>query len=132
MDDSLVVRVWGDVTERVGDDLRAVTQYEATSFATRMREDLRDVYDADDNQTIVDDTIVTLLSGRDSERTLETGEFRAFVRVFDDAWILTWVDGLPKKSGFLISIERDGETATMNDVEWCIQYLDEEIEPLIE
>ncbi|MDS0294037.1 hypothetical protein [Halogeometricum luteum] len=131
MDGSLVEKAWDDIGARVGGDLRVVTEYGATEHEVRMREDMRELYDSGESQSIVDDTIVHQLSGRTAEGAFKAGRLRAFVRVFDDSWVLAWTKSLPKKTGFIVSIDRGGETATMDDLEWCIDYLDAEIAPLM-
>ena len=128
MERNLVDIVWDDLRERVGDDLRTVVQYDARSSAVKFRPDVREQYEQDERQQILDDAIVQQLSFSDQETVFKTGELRSFVRVFDEAWVLTWRDPSNVKAGFLISIQRDGD-ATMEDVEYCIQYLDDEIEP---
>ena len=128
MERNLVDIVWDDLRERVGDDLRTVVQYDARSSAVKFRPDVRKQYEQDERQQILDDAIVQQLSFSDQETVFKTGELRSFVRVFDEAWVLTWRDPSNVKAGFLISIQRDGD-ATMEDVEYCIQYLDDEIEP---
>jgi len=128
MDGNLVDIVWDDLHERVGDDLRTVVQYDARSSAVKFRPDVREQYELDERQQILDDAIVQQLSFSDQESVFKTGELKSFVRVFDEAWVLTWRDPSNVKAGFLISIQRDGD-ATMEDVEYCIQYLNDEIEP---
>ncbi len=132
MDASLVDEVWDAVSARVGDDLRTVVRYEATSFEVRMREDLRDEYSAADDQAVVDTTIIHQLSLAEAENEVRTDPLRGLIRVFDDTWMLSRPDSFTAKSGFIVSIQRDGETSSMADVEWCIEYLDEEIAPRLE
>jgi hypothetical protein len=106
MDGSLVDKAWDDIGARVGDDLRAVTEYRATEHEVRMREDMRELYDSGESQSIVDDTIVYQLSGRTAEGAFKAGRLRAFVRVFDDSWVLAWTKSLREKTGFIVSIDR--------------------------
>ena len=128
----VVTKIWEDVSERVGDDLRVVTWYDAGTFETRMRDDVRAMYTADEDRTIVDDTIVTQLGFLDTENAYKSGTLGGIVRIFDDAWILSWIHDRSTKSGVVVSIQRNGETASMDDVEWVVRYLDEEIAPRIE
>ncbi|PGF14643.1 hypothetical protein CP556_20640 [Natrinema sp. CBA1119] len=132
MTGSLVAGIWDDLFEQVGDDLRVVTRYKPTEFDTKMRDDVRAKYTCEEDRIVVDDTIVKQLGLDDTEEAFKTGDLHALVRVFDDAWILSWTDDLPKKSGLMISIQRDGATASMDDLEWCIQYLDTEIALLVD
>jgi hypothetical protein len=129
MERDLVDVVWDALHERVGDDLRTVVRYDASSSAVKFRPDVRERYDLDERQQILDDAIVQQLSFSDQGSVFKTGDLKSFVRVFDEAWVLTWREPSNVKAGFLVSIQRDGEIATMEDVEYCIQYLDEEIEP---
>lgn len=128
---SLVENVWDDVYERMGEDLRAVTRYDATDFDTRMRDDVRARYTSDEDQRIVDDTIINQLSLRHTEDAFKVGDLDATIRVFEEAWIVTWPDSLPKKSGFIISVEREGESTGLQDIDWILRYLDDEIAPQI-
>ena len=129
MNDTLVDEMWEDVSARVGDDLRVVMRYEATEFEARMRDDVCEMYSAEEDQTAVDDTIVTQLRLAETERAFKAGSLRAVVRVFDDAWGMSRPDSLAAKSGVFVSIQRDGGCASMADVEWCVEYLDGEVAP---
>lgn len=119
--------VWNTVYEGVGEDLRVVTRYTASDFQTRMRDDVRKQYTSREDRAVVDDTIVKQLGLTDAESAFKAGKIQAFIRVFDDAYILSWPDGLPKKSGFIISVDRNGASATLADLEECIQYFENEI-----
>lgn len=128
---SIVDRVWTDLHERVGGDLRAVTRYDTREFETRMREDVRERYSESEDRAIVDDTIVRQLGLFDTERRFDAGRLEANLNVFERAWVLAWPDHLPSKSGLIVSIQRDGERATIQDVENCLGYLSEEIGPTL-
>lgn len=132
MTSSLAEKIWDDVSEKVGEDLRAVTRYKAKEFETVMRDDVRERYTTNEDQAVVDHTIINQLSLSDIENAFKTGPLEGFVRVFGDAWVLSWPDKLPGKSGVLISIQRGGSTASADDIEWCFQYLKSEIAPLID
>lgn len=128
MSHSLVESLWEAMVDRVGEDLRVVTRYDATDFTTKMREDVRERYDREDDRQVVDDTIVKQLSLDDTESAFDTGRLQGFVRIFEDAYVLSWTaDALPKKSGVIVSIDRDGDVATLDDLEWCVQHLESEI-----
>ncbi|QLD87101.1 hypothetical protein HWV23_15675 [Natronomonas halophila] len=127
MAETLVDTVWNAVYDRLKSDLRVVTRYDATDYRTRMRDDIRQQYTTSEDREIVDDTIVKQLGLSETETAFRAGELQAFIRVFDEAYILSWADALPRKSGFIISVDRHGAAATMDDLEWCIQYLDSEV-----
>jgi len=129
---SVVDRVWTDLRERVAEDLRVVTRYEAREFEIRMREDVRERYTDREDRAIVDDTIVRQLGLFDTERRFDAGELEANVNVFERAWVIAWPDHLPSKSGVIVSIQRDGDAATLADVEACLDYLDEEAGPSLD
>ncbi len=129
---SIVDRVWADLHERVGDDLRVVTRCETRKFETRMREDVRERYSEEEDRAIVDDAIVRQLGLFDTERRFEAGPLEANVNVFEQAWVIAWPDHLPGKSGVIVSILRDGDVATIRDVEDCLRYLDEEVGPILD
>lgn len=128
---SLVDEIWDAVSDRVGEDLRVVTRYDGSEFATRMREDVRETYSSTEDQQIVDTTVVSQLAHQEIERAHKSGDLHGVVRIFDEAWVLSWPDSIPGKSGVIVSIQRDGATASFDDVEWCLGYLDEEIGPRI-
>lgn len=129
--ESIVERVRADLRERVGEDLRVVTRYESLEFETRMRTDVRERYTEREDRAIVDDTIVRQLGLSDTQRRFQAGELEANVHVFERAWVLAWPDHLPGKSGFIVSVQRDGDAATVADVEGTLEYLDEEVAPLV-
>jgi hypothetical protein len=108
-----------------------VTRYETRAFETRMREDVRERYTDDEDRAIVDDVIVRQLGLLDTERRFDAGRLEATVDVLERAWVIAWPDGLPSKSGFIVSVQRDGDVATVEDVEWCIQYLNEGVGPTL-
>lgn len=132
MTGGVVTKIWEDVSERVGDDLRVVTWYDAGTFETRMRDDIRAMYTADEDRAIVDDTIIKQLGFRDTKNAFKSGELDGVVRIFDEAWVLSWIHDRSTKSGVIVSIQRNGETASMDDLEWCVRYLDAEIAPRID
>lgn len=127
MGTSLLERIWNDVFDRVGEDLRVVTRYTGRDFETKMRDDVRAQYTTDEDQVVVDDTIIQQLSLSDTDNAFKTGQLNGLVRVFDEAWVLSWPDYLSGKSGVIISIQRNGTNATMDDIDWCIEYLEREI-----
>lgn len=131
MTDSLVERIWADLFQELGEDLRVVTRYESTEFETKMRDDVRARYTREEDRAVVDDTIIKQLGFDETEEAFKTGQLHALVRVFNNAWIVSWADDLASKSGIIVSIQR-GSTTSMNDVEGCIQYLETEIAQQIE
>ena len=129
MDTTRLNEVWDQIYDQVGEDLRVVVQYEATSTESIFRDDVKEKYDQKERQHIIDDTIVQQLNITDQEEEFHAGELESLVRVFESAWVLTWRKPSDIKAGFLISIQRDGYVATMSDLEYCIQYLNKEIKP---
>lgn len=125
--ESVTEFVWERVADRVGEDLRAVNRYTPTDFEAKMRPDVRALYTREEHRRIVDDTIIEQLSTPETERAFKAGELLAIVRTFEEAWIVLWSDGTGRKSGVNVSIQRDGERATMSDVEWCIEFLEDEV-----
>ena len=96
--------------EEVGDDLRAVVQYDGTKYEMRRREDVREKYTYDESQRLVDDTVVDQISLPDTQRSFKAGGLHGLIRIFDEAWILSWPDHLPGKSGVMVSVQREGGT----------------------
>jgi hypothetical protein len=130
MGSSLVEKVWGDVFEHIDDDLRAVTRYDGLDHEMKLRDDVRTEYTRDEDRAIVDQAILSQLSLDETEGAFKTGELESVILAFEDAWILQWSDQLKTKSGLLISIQRNGERASIADIEWCIEYLNEQIAPM--
>jgi hypothetical protein len=128
MDRDLVDTVWDDLYDRLGDDLRTVVRYEASTSESKFRPDVREQYERAEREQIRNDTIVQQLGLAEQGSVFKTGELESLVRVFEDAWVLTWRDPSNVKAGFLVSIQRDRD-ATMNDVDETIRYLDREIQP---
>lgn len=118
-------RLWDAVEERVEEDLRVVTIFRGNEFETRMRADIRAKYTPAEDRDVVDDTVLTQLNLDRTEGAYKTGDLHAIVRVFDEAWILSWAEEFPTKSGVIVSIQRDGSIADMTDVEWCVDYLND-------
>ncbi|MFB6201896.1 MAG: hypothetical protein ABEI98_07780 [Halorhabdus sp.] len=120
--EELAERVWRDLDDRFGDDLRAVVRYRNLEYAAEMRPDVPEDYEDVPDAAIVDDTIVDQLRARDTETMVQAGDLDAIVKVFDDAWFLAWPDGLPAKSGFIVSLARSGGGA--RDLEAAIDRLE--------
>ena len=127
--EALANDVWDELYERVQGDLRAVVRFTPTDYEGRLRSDVAETYDSDERERIIDETIIRQLGLTGEEGDMKVGELSAFVRQFDQAWVISWREPDDVKSGFFVSIQRDGDDATMADVEYCIQYLNEEIEP---
>lgn len=123
-------RVWEPLHERFGEDLRAVTRYEGADYDTVMREDIRAKYSDAEDQTIVDETVVSQLGQGRLEGALKTGPLEAMVRVFDEAWVLSWPDSTAMKSGFIVSLDRGGEAARIDSVEEILDVLEHSFEEL--
>jgi hypothetical protein len=130
--EAIVDLVWTALHERFGEDLRVVTRYESREFETRMREDVRARYTAEEDRRIVDDVIVRQLGLFDTERRFDAGRLDATVHVFEQAWVIAWPHDLPSKSGFVVSIQRDGDVASVEDTEWCLDYLETEVGPSLQ
>ncbi|WP_335998991.1 hypothetical protein [Halorientalis halophila] len=127
--EALANDVWDELYERVQHDLRAVVRFTPTDYDGQLRSDVAETYDSDERERIIDETIIRQLGLTGEESDMKVGELSAFVRQFDRAWVISWREPDDVKSGFFVSIQRDGYDATMADVEYCIQYLNEEIEP---
>jgi hypothetical protein len=123
---TVVHDIWESMHDRVGEDLRVVTRYEGSDFQTLMREDVREQYDLDEDWEIVDQTILRQLSLDDVEAAFDAGKLQAQVWVFARAWVLTWPDRLPGKSGVIVSIERGGD-ATVEDVDAALEFLESKV-----
>lgn len=119
--------IWDDVSDRIGEDLRAVVRYEATDFEPVLREDVRTEYSGSELQAVVDRTIITQLSVDRDTDAFRAGEFSGFVRAFDDAWFLSVPDPVEPKSGVLVAVDRDGADLRNDDLEWCLDYLEERL-----
>lgn len=116
-------RIWEPLHDRFGEDLRGVTRYEGTDYDAVMREDVRAMYADDDDQALVDETVVAQLGEDRIERILNVGPLVALVRVFDDAWLLSWPDPMGPKSGVIVFVDRESEVARNDGVEEVIEAL---------
>lgn len=124
----LVDRVWEGLYEQMSGDLRGVVRYTSRGFEARLRDDIRERVTSEELREAVDDTIVDQLSLADTESVFRAGELQANLRVFEDAWVVAWPDGLDTHSGFIVSIERDGEDSAAA-VDRTIRWLDTEVDP---
>ncbi|ARS89100.1 hypothetical protein [Natrarchaeobaculum aegyptiacum] len=119
--------IWNVLTDRIGDDLRAVIRYGPTESESKLRPDVRRRYSTDALRDLVDRTIVAQLGHRRAQQTVAAGDLTAVVRVFEDAWIVSCPDPADRKCGVLLSIDRDGDQTTMADLEWCLGYVEQEV-----
>lgn len=125
MEESVLSEVWSTVHERVGEDLRAVVRFYPRNYETKLREDVDSKYDNRERQRVIDHVILEELGTKNTEAAVKGGDLLSLVRVFEDAWILSCTSEEGKKSGIIVSIERNGSNATMEDVQWCIDYLND-------
>ncbi|MFB6220527.1 MAG: hypothetical protein ABEH90_03725 [Halolamina sp.] len=132
MSERLIDRIWDAFHERLGDDLRGVDLYSGERLESRLRDDVRQLYSPAEDREAADDTIVKQLGLARTESAFKVGELRSLIRVFDEAYVLSWTHELEEKSGVMVSVERPGETVTLADLEWCLEYLDDEITDLTE
>lgn len=131
MDDVFVDDVWGEMHERVGGDLRAVTQYRGTELETRMRDDVREQYTTDEDFELITETIVNQMGEQRVDAHFKTGRLEGLIRVFDSAWVVTCANPTNWKEGFLVSIQRGGSNASIQDAEECVRYLTREVIPRV-
>ncbi|WP_424016581.1 hypothetical protein ACOZ4N_11810 [Halorientalis pallida] len=128
---TLCERVWDELVGRYGADLRAVIRYHPMEYETHMRDDVRAQYTDSDVQAFVDEAIVNQLSLESKVDEVDLGPFHGLVRIFDDAWVFIWPDSLDEKSGFLVTLQREGSAVGIDAIEEIDTYLTEEIEPRI-
>ena len=115
--------IWEAVSDRIGDDLRAVVRYGPGNTESRLRADVRDRYSDREMRTLVDYTIINQLSYRRQQDAFDAGELTGVVQRFEEAWVVSRPDSLERKSGVLVSIDRGGDAA-VDEVEWCLEYLE--------
>jgi hypothetical protein len=116
--------VWEALEERFGDVVRAVVRYDGFEYDAVTRPDVRDRYTDEDARHLVNDVVVNQLILADSEESFQAGRHRAFIRVFDEVWVVIRPDDVPAKTGYLVSFDRDGGEPSF-DVGTGVEYLDE-------
>jgi hypothetical protein len=122
-------RIWDELVGRYGTDLRAVIRYHPMEYKEHMRDDVRQQYTDSDVQSFVDEAIVNQLGLESKVDAVDLGPLHGVVRIFDDAWVLIWPDSLDEKSGFLVTLERDGASVGIDAIEEIDAYLTDEVEP---
>jgi hypothetical protein len=123
MDSDIVETVWNALHDRFGDDLRVVTRYDGLEYESIMRDDVRDLYPDEQERDYISNTIISQLHLEDADEAAESGPAEGFVRIFGHAWVLTCPDSLDRKSGFIVSLQRDGDLS-MDAVEGCLTYFE--------
>ncbi|THE65167.1 hypothetical protein D8Y22_08080 [Salinadaptatus halalkaliphilus] len=121
--------IWDAVADRVDDDLRAVVCYGPVESDSAVRDDIEDRYTVRDGRTVVDHTIVDQLRYKRHEDAVEAGSLTAVLKVFEDAWVVSCPDSFERKSGVLVSIDRNGSTE-IDDIGWCLEYLENDVADL--
>lgn len=123
MEPEIVRRIWDELHDLVGEDLRVVTWYDPEEFETVMREDVRERYTATDDRTIVDDTIIRQLRHRETEAAFDVGSLEGVTLVFEEALVTSRRHPDDDKRGLIVSIQRTGAgAAALDDV---FRYLDD-------
>ncbi|WP_049936621.1 hypothetical protein [Haloplanus natans] len=105
-----------------GDALRAVTRFRSGTFETRMREDVRTRYTDLWDQRVVDEIVLEQLRSERLEDGFKCGRLTGTVHVFDEALVVVQADSASRKSGYLVTFDRDNGV-TMADLEDCFEYL---------
>jgi len=117
-----VDEAWEHLVTQYGDALRAVTKFRSGTFETRMRDDVRALYTDREDQRVVDEiTLGQLLSER-LETEFKCGRLTGTVHIFDEALVAVQADPDSRKSGYLVTFDRDRDV-TLADLEGCFEYL---------
>lgn len=117
-----VDEAWEHLVTQYGDALRAVTVFRSGTFETRMRDDVRALYTDREDQRVVDEiTLGQLLSER-LEDEFKCGRLTGTVHIFDEALVVVQADPDSRKSGYLVTFDRD-RGVTLADLEGCFEYL---------
>ena len=115
--------LWDRLYEVFGDDLRGVIRYDSKKFDLVLRDDIDDRYTDLEDRRVVDDSIVTQIGAQQSQDTFKAGPLEGFVKIFEEAWVLTVPDSIPGKSGYIISIQRQGAETTIDEFERCLEIV---------
>jgi len=113
---------WDHLFTQYGDALRAVTKFRSGTFETRMRADVRARYTDREDQRVVDEIVLGQLLSERLEDEFKCGRLTGTVHVFDEALVVVQADPDSRKSGYLVTFDRDGDV-TMADLEDCFEYL---------
>ena len=113
---------WNHLVTQYGDALRAVTTFRSGTFETRMRSDVRARYTDREDQRVVDEIVLGQLLSERLEDEFKCGRLTGTVHVFDEALVVVQADPDSRKSGYLVTFDRDGGV-TMADLEDCFEYL---------
>jgi hypothetical protein len=119
--------LWEKIFEQIGSDLRGGIEYNGVEYESVLREDLQKQYSDSEIQRIVNESIVLQLGVSDRPSGLKTGELNAFMRMYEQAWILSCPHPNKRKGGILVSIDQDRETATLPDIEQCMETLEKTV-----
>ena len=113
---------WDHLFTQCGDALRAVTKFRSGTFETRMRADVRARYTDREDQRVVDEIVLGQLLSERLEDEFKCGRLTGTVHVFDEALVVVQADPDSRKSGYLVTFDRDGDV-TMAALEDCFEYL---------
>jgi hypothetical protein len=125
MADVTAREVWNALHDRFDADVRGVARYDGAEFETVLREDVRRQYSSVDRQEIVDGLLVGQISTSELASLFEIGSLAATVRVFESAYVISSTDALDRRSGILVSLDRDGTDRSGRALERTVQYLNE-------
>lgn len=120
--------VWNALHDRFGDDLRAVIRYDGEDMESLKRDDVRERSTPLDDREIVDGIIIRHLNFADNAPRFRAGSLDAIVRVFEDAHVISRPDSLARKSGFVVSIDRDCSVPVEQVVELLEEVLEDDAE----
>lgn len=119
---SSVDEVWEDLFQRYGDALRVVTRFQAGTFETRMRPDVRDLYTEYEDRRVVDEVVLNQLLSERIEREFKCGTLTGTVHILDDILIAVQASPDTRKSGYLATFDR-GDGMDVGDLDDCFEYL---------
>lgn len=94
-----------------------------------MRDDGRESYTPEEDRELIDRPIIAQFSERAVDEQFKAGDLLAVVRVFEESWVDVWFHQHDVKHGILVPIDRNVPIATMEDNDYCIEYLADGIAP---
>lgn len=110
--------------QRLGNTLRGVVCYDATTLESVLRDDVAALYTDEEVRVFVDNSIVHQLGQPDAERVFELGELESVTRTFEKSWVVRVSLALESKRGCLFSVERNG-SVTRAAIDDCLAIIEE-------
>ena len=118
-------RIVGELTELIGDDLRAIATYDRSDQdMLYLRDDLTDVYTLEEIMNALDQVEIEGIGYSHFTRLFKTGEMECTTYRFEKAMMYHFPVG--SFDGLFVTVDRNGDHENESIIDSCLQAISQE------